>query len=194
MIIPRQLTQKILTLHTVYLGSFLENEPAPVPVIDSVMSAALVNHYFNCRLWREEDLARRNHVPDAEVVANKRSIDKFNQARNDAVERLDEYLLSGEISINEVAPLSSETAGAMVDRLSILSLKQHHMALQAWRHDVEAQQRNECQQKLERLREQRNDLADCLQRLLLECLHGKARFKVYRQFKLYNDPRYRIAN
>jgi hypothetical protein len=42
--------------------------------------------------------------------------------------------------------------------------------------------------KLNRLNEQRTDLASCLDRLLAEAERGEAYFKVYRQFKMYNDP------
>lgn len=51
------------------------------------------NHRNNAQLWAEEDLARRTRVADAEIAANKRAIDRFNQARNDATERVDEILL-----------------------------------------------------------------------------------------------------
>jgi hypothetical protein len=51
------------------------------------------NHRNNCLLWAEEDLARRQTVADAEIAANKRAIDRCNQARNDATERVDELLL-----------------------------------------------------------------------------------------------------
>jgi hypothetical protein len=51
------------------------------------------NHRFNGLLWAEEDLARRTTVADAEIAANKRAIDGYNQARNDATERVDELLL-----------------------------------------------------------------------------------------------------
>ena len=51
------------------------------------------NHRFNSLLWAEEDLARRTTVAAAEIAANKRAIDGFNQARNDATERVDELLL-----------------------------------------------------------------------------------------------------
>ena len=48
------------------------------------------NHRCNCLLWDEEDLARRRSVPDAEIAANKRAIDGYNQKRNDPIERIDE--------------------------------------------------------------------------------------------------------
>jgi hypothetical protein len=145
------------------------------------------NHRYNCLLWDEEDLARRRQVSDAEIAANKRAIDGYNQKRNDAIERIDEQLLAL-LSISGNAKLSSETPGAMSDRLSILSLKVHHMRLQTLRTDVDRAHIDTCQGKLARLVEQRTDLAACLDRLLAECARGESRFKVYRQFKMYNDP------
>jgi len=44
--------------------------------------------------------------------------------------------------------------------------------------------------KLQRLLEQRADLAGCLDTLLADAAAGRAYFKVYRQFKMYNDPRF----
>ena len=87
------------------------------------------------------------------------------------------------------ARLSSETAGAMVDRLSILALKIRAMREQTQRTDVEASHVEACSAKLARLIEQRNDLSQCLDRLLAECQRGESYFKVYRQFKMYNDPK-----
>ena len=157
---------------------------------DGLWGAIEDNHRCNCLLWDEEDLARRRGVPDAEIAANKRAIDAHNQKRNDAIERLDE-LLSGLFPGKEQAKdarLSSETPGAMTDRLSILSLKIRNMRLQTVRTDVAAAHRENCLAKLSRLNEQRADLASCFDRLLAECARGEARFKVYRQFKMYNDP------
>ena len=76
----------------------------------------------------------------------------------------------------------------MIDRLSILSLKIHHMRLQTLRTDVARSHVEECAAKLNRLSEQRTDLAGCFDRLLAEALRGETRFKVYRQYKMYNDP------
>lgn len=157
---------------------------------EGVWAAIEDNHRFNCLLWDEEDLARRRDVADAEIARNKRAIDGYNQKRNDAIERIDELLL---LSLAEQggakdAKLNSETPGAMIDRLSILSLKIRHMRLQTLRSDVAREHIDSCLQKLNRLNEQRADLASCLDRLLDECSRGESRFKVYRQFKMYNDP------
>ncbi|MED5618587.1 DUF4254 domain-containing protein [Ideonella sp. BN130291] len=162
------------------------------------------NHLFNSRLWAEEDLARRTQVSDAEIAANKRAIDGFNQARNDATERVDELLLVAlglvdPASANSDAPVSrvpagarlnSETAGSMIDRLSIMALKVHAMAQQTRRTDADAAHIATSQVKLQRLLEQRADLGACLDSLLADAQAGRAYFKVYRQFKMYNDPRF----
>jgi hypothetical protein len=147
------------------------------------------NHRYNSLLWAEEDLARRRDVPDAVIAENKRHIDGFNQARNDAVERIDDNLLTQlAANMNAAAPLHSETAGMMIDRLSILSLKIRAMHIQTTRTEVDAGHIAASRQKLERLIEQRNDLAHCLDALLDGCVAGTARYKIYRQFKMYNDP------
>ena len=150
-----------------------------------------LNHRYNCLLWDEEDLARRKRVPDAEIASNKRAIDGFNQKRNDAIERIDEALLETLASspLKPGARLNSETAGSMVDRLSILSLKIFHMRLQTLRTDVDQVHIGSCRSRLDRFLEQRRDLSGCLGRLLAEASRGEAWFKVYRQFKMYNDPR-----
>jgi hypothetical protein len=148
------------------------------------------NHRHNCLLWREEDLARRRDVPAADIAASKRLIDQYNQQRNDAVEAIDEAILAelAHVRLQAGARLSSETAGAMIDRLSILALKIHHMRLQAERTQAGQGHVQLCAAKHERLQAQRADLSGCLDRLLAEARGGQAYFKVYRQFKMYNDP------
>jgi len=149
-----------------------------------------LNHRYNNLLWDEEDLARRQHVPDSEIAANKRAIDGYNQRRNDAIENIDSTLLLRLAQIKPVASawLNSETAGSIIDRLSIVSLKIFHMQLQTLRKDVEQTHIEACQQKLERLTEQCHDLQRCLDTLLTAASAGQAYFKIYRQFKMYNDP------
>jgi len=165
------------------------------------------NHRFNCLLWAEEDLARRTQVADAEIAGNKRAIDRYNQLRNDATERIDELLLT-ELGLVDAASartdapvstvgadsrLNSETAGSMIDRLSILALKVHAMRLQTERRDVDDAHRSASRGKLLRLQQQRTDLSGCLDALMADCQAGRAHFKVYRQFKMYNDPRFNPA-
>ena len=160
------------------------------------------NHCNNCLLWAQEDLARRIKVSDIDIAINKRAIDRYNQARNDAIERIDEQLLialklvdvnsaqtdSPIVKVAKDARLHSETAGSMVDRMSILALKICAMRQQTERIEVDEAHRLMCHRKLERLNEQRSDLGACLDELLADTEAGRAYFKVYRQFKMYNDP------
>ena len=163
--------------------------PAGEPA-DAAWPWILANHRYNCSLWNEEDLARRTRAADAEIAQNKRAIDRFNQARNDAMERIDDVILklTAEWPRASSPRLSSETAGAMIDRLSILSLKIHHMGLQTVRTDVDEAHRVTTRAKRDQLQQQRSDLASCLDRLLDEIEAGTGYFKIYRQFKMYNDP------
>lgn len=162
------------------------------------------NHFYNSSLWAEEDLARRTTVSSDEIAQNKRAIDKFNQARNDATERVDEILLT-ELGLVDAtsaqtdapvakvpagARLNSETAGSIIDRMSIMALKIHAMRAQTERTDVDDAHRASSQVKLDKLLQQRADLGQCLDELLADTQAGRAYFKVYRQFKMYNDPRF----
>jgi hypothetical protein len=148
------------------------------------------NHRYNSLLWDEEDRARRTDVDAAEIAASKRLIDRHNQLRNDAVEAIDEAILAqlAPPADHAGARLSSETAGAMIDRLSILALKLFHMRRQTRRPDASTAHIDTCRARLQRLTAQRNDLACCLDQLLCEAQSGQAYFKVYRQYKMYNDP------
>ena len=159
-------------------------------IADEPWASIAANHRYNYLLWKEEDLARRRDVPDAAIAANKRAIDGYNQMRNDAIERIDRALLA---RLAGVAPLpgawhNCETAGSIIDRLSILSLKIHHMRLQTLRPDADPAHIARCSDKLARLRMQRDDLARCFDTLLGSAAEGRAFWRLYRQFKMYNDP------
>ena len=156
---------------------------------DGVWQWIELNHRYNNLLWDEEDLARRKDVSDSAIAANKRAIDGYNQQRNDAIERIDEQLLSALVAVKQApgARLNSETAGSMIDRLSILALKIFHMRAEAMRADATDAHRAMCRDKLDRLLLQRADLARCLDMLFARAAEGRAFWRVYRQFKMYND-------
>lgn len=208
---PLPTAAEVIALHDRLLATAGWPAEDPAPRDDAGLGEfwrwVQTNHRFNCRLWAEEDLARRTTVDAAEIAANKRAIDGFNQARNDATERVDEILLTAlglvdAASARTDAPLStvpagarlnSETAGSIIDRMSIMALKVNAMRLQTERSDVDTAHVEASRVKLARLQQQRADLGQCLDALLTDALAGRAYFKVYRQFKMYNDPKFNPA-
>jgi hypothetical protein len=85
----------------------------------------------------------------------------------------------------------AETVGSLADKLSIVELKIYHMREQAEREDAPPEFRARCRDRLGVLRMQRDDLAEELTGLLGDIAAGRIVPKVYRQFKMYNDPAYR---
>lgn len=166
------------------------SQAAPNAFVNDVWQWVRTNHRCNCLLWAEEDEARRIDVADSSIVANKRAIDRYNQQRNDAVEQIDAALLAriGHVTPSADAWQPSETAGAMIDRMSILALKIFNMGRAAQRSDATDVHRAACAEKLARLGTQRGDLGRCLDLLLTRAAQGCAFWRVYRQFKMYNDP------
>ena len=152
-------------------------------------------HYYNFKLWHHEDDARMTGVSDSVIAHAKRNIDKLNQLRNNAIENFDEWVLQ-EIKFDELnkqgkyrhAKKNSETPGSMVDRLSILSLKIYHMSIEARRQSAGKAHMLNCREKCSVLKEQRRDLVRCLEDFMNDFKNGEKYFKIYRQFKMYNDP------
>lgn len=85
----------------------------------------------------------------------------------------------------------AETVGSLADKLSIMELKIFHMREQADRVDATAEFRAQCAHRVLVLEQQRDDLAAELSVLLEGLASGAVVPKVYRQFKMYNDPAYR---
>jgi hypothetical protein len=81
--------------------------------------------------------------------------------------------------------------GSLADKLSIAELKIYHMREHAARPGIDAAFRAQCEARLAVMHEQRDDLAAELAALLADIATGRVVPKVYRQFKMYNDPRYR---
>lgn len=160
--------------------------PTP-PEAGSPLALVEQNHRMNFDLWHEEDVARRDDLGAERVRQAKRAIDRCNQARNDAIERLDHWFLEQLPPQGGDIPLHSETPGMMIDRLSILALKIYHMEIEAARASASAEHRRKCADKCVVLGEQLADLKRCFQELLDQLQAGARRFKIYRQFKMYND-------
>jgi hypothetical protein len=146
------------------------------------------NHLRNFQLWHEEDIARRDDLGFEPVYRAKRNIDRFNQERNNFIEQMDQAIVAALQPPDAGCPRNSETPGMMIDRLSILALKEYHMQEETVRADASPQHREKCGEKLARLRTQRADLIHCLAELLADVSARRRTFSVYFQFKMYNDP------
>ncbi len=146
------------------------------------------NHLRNFQLWHEEDVARRDDLGFERVYRAKRHIDRFNQERNNFIEEMDKAIVATLQPPTSGCPKNSETPGMMIDRLSILALKEFHMHEETVRPDAPLQHREKCGEKLARIRVQRTDLTHCVAELLADVAARRRTFSVYFQFKMYNDP------
>ncbi len=159
--------------------------------LDGFAAVVLDQHRFNYLLWHEEDQARRTDVDDAVIARVKRSIDRLNQSRNDAIEAVDETIVNDLSAAGvraDAVPMNTETPGSVFDRLSIAALRIHHLGEELERDDADSAHVERVTRKLGRFREQRDDLIAALDTLLDDVYAGRRRVKVYHQFKLYNDP------
>jgi Protein of unknown function (DUF4254) len=149
-------------------------------------------HIFNFELWHQEDIARSPSVSDAQIATVKRAIDRFNQARNDHIEKMDDWITeqleSRQIVPSPDARQNTETPGSAIDRLSIMSLRLFHYEEQLQRDDVNAEHTQRMQVRIALCRAQKSDLSQSLRELLDDLLAGRKRHKTYRQMKMYNDP------
>lgn len=150
--------------------------------------------YLKCWIdtaqWHMEDVVRNPEIDPKEGLYWKRRIDKQNQVRTDNVEYIDSYYLQkfADVKPNEDAKINSESPAWAIDRLSILALKIYHMEQETLRTDVDADHIDTCQNKLNILLEQRNDLSLSIDELLADIAAGRKYMKVYKQMKMYNDP------
>ncbi|MCG8334048.1 MAG: DUF4254 domain-containing protein [Proteobacteria bacterium] len=164
----------------------------PEASADGFLGLVENQHLQNFLLWHEEDIARAPDVDDSEIAQVKRNIDKLNQKRNDLIEALDESILQilaeNGSDINRNSPANSETPGSIIDRCSIMSLKIFHMKEETKRKDVSSDHIEEAKRKTKILQIQREDLLTCLLQLVDDIKKGERHFKLYKQFKMYNDP------
>lgn len=149
-------------------------------------------HQFNFLLWHQEDIARSPDASDHQIADVKRAIDRYNQQRNDWIEKIDD-LITDELEKNQIqpssdAPINTETPGSVIDRLSILALRIYHLQEQLERNDVETSHLESVRSKLAICNLQRDELSTALQHLLDDIFAGIKRHRTYRQLKMYNDP------
>jgi hypothetical protein len=185
-----QLVDQIVMLHRETVGGWHDRE------LDNpyggILATVCEQHQYNYLLWHEEDIARSTDVGDRRIAEVKRAIDRYNQQRNDWIEKIDERLIQ-ELAWRGVMPqttarLNSETPGAAIDRLSILALRIYHLEEQANRNDADQEHRAKVNDRLARCRDQLGDLSNSLAELLVDVMTGQKVLKIYRQFKMYNDP------
>jgi hypothetical protein len=160
------------------------------PVVSEVDFFQLIeeNHLRNFSIWHEEDIARRDDLGFKPIYHAKRNIDRFNQERNNFAEEMDKAIVTALQPAESGCPRNSETPGMIIDRLSILALKEYHMQEETVRPDASSAHQEKCFEKLARIRRQRADLTTCLAELLADVVARRRTFSVYFQFKMYNDP------
>lgn len=177
---------EISALQTLLTARWHEETPAAGG--DGFLRLVQENHLRNFELWHEEDIARRDDLGSERVHQAKRAIDRFNQERNNFIEEMDKVLVAALQPPGSGCPQNSETPGMMIDRLSILALKQFHMHEETIRIEASESHHTTCSEKLARIVRQRGDLTQCVGELLAEVAAGTRTFAVYYQFKMYNDP------
>ena len=139
--------------------------------------------------WHYEDIIRDPDIDPSEGMKLKRLIDSSNQNRTEMVEYIDSYFLNlySSVTTRENAKVNTESPAWAIDRLSILILKIYHMEEESNRKDVSEDHRNNCQKKLNILIEQREDLSESIDQLLIDLSTGIKKMRVYKQMKMYND-------
>ena len=178
--------QEIAALQTDLTARWHETEPASSGA--DFLKLVEENHLRNFQLWHEEDIARRDDIGSERIHQAKRAIDRYNQERNNFIEEMDKVLVAELKPAESGVSRNSETPGMIIDRLSILALKEFHMWEETVRTEASEEHRTNCSTKLARIRLQRSDLTQSLAELLDDVAAGRRTFGVYYQFKMYNDP------
>ena len=88
----------------------------------------------------------------------------------------------------------AETVGSLADKISILQLKIYHMNEQLVRKDADSYHKKMVLGKIKVLKIQKKDIETELSELFKNLAEGKIKLKIYRQYKMYNDPKYRLKN
>jgi len=183
--------ERVLKIHSDTVVRW-HDEPIDQPY-DSIYGIICEQHSYNFQLWHQEDIARSPTATDQEIAQVKRSIDNFNQQRNDWIEQIDEWIVEDldrrSVQADDGVPRNTEMPGNAIDRLSIMALRLYHLDEQARRTDVDPDFVASVNRKIATGRVQKNDLSKSLLELLNDIDAGRKRHGTYRQMKMYNDPR-----
>ncbi|WP_396149231.1 DUF4254 domain-containing protein [Flavobacterium sp.] len=139
--------------------------------------------------WHYEDIVRDPNIDPVAALDLKRKIDASNQVRTDMVEYIDGYFLQkyAHVQVKPNARINTESPAWAMDRLSILALKIYHMNEEATREEATTEHRAKCQEKLNVLLDQKNDMFISISQLVEDIENGDKFMKVYKQMKMYND-------
>lgn len=160
----------------------------PYPA-DSLEHLLYLKNWIDTVQWHLEDIIRDPQIDAYDALQIKRRIDRSNQERTDVVEYIDSWFLQKfkDVIPDPEASINTESPAWAIDRLSILALKIYHMEIEANRPDATDAHQKACQQKLDILLAQREDLSIAIDQLLEDIARGIKYMKVYKQMKMYND-------
>ena len=179
--------QQITNYQKTLVEKWHDEEPA-CSEADAFMRLVEENSFHNFSLWHHEDVARRDDIGFEPIYQAKRAIDSHNQQRNNFIEEMDMSLVKELSPLTEGVPFNSETPAMMIDRLSILSLKEYHMQEEVNRTDATKEHIAKCAEKVATIKQQISHLSLALDELLIGVKNSTRSFRVYFQFKMYNDP------
>jgi len=86
----------------------------------------------------------------------------------------------------------AETMGSLIDKICIAELKIYHIQEQIDRPELADDLKQLSRDRLSIMKRQRDDLAAELNGFVDAWAQGRWTPKVYRQFKMYNDPRFQM--
>lgn len=179
---------RLVELQTDAVANFAERAD-PIEMKEGFFLDAYTITRINCQLWHLEDKSRRAEM-DTQRGIIKTEIDKTNQQRHDAINRLDEHLVHTlrALKLPEGGRLYTETLGSIVDRLSILVLRLYHTKRELSEPPIETEKlnklmaiRNFADKQLEYLRLAGQQQANAI-------FAGEGQHIAWKSLKLYNDP------
>ena len=162
------------------------SNPFPTGKIEHLL---YLKNWIDTVQWHFEDIIRDPNIDPVAALDLKRKIDASNQVRTDMVEYIDSYFLDKykDVQVKPNAKINTESPAWAIDRLSILALKIYHMNEEATRAEATAEHRAKCQEKLNVLLDQKNDMFTSISQLIEDIEAGDKYMKVYKQMKMYND-------